>query len=622
MHQLTSYLQTLRISAGKPTMRQLARSTGYGKTTIGDALTGRAVPTWHVTKALIKALGGDEARAQAEWIIAKGTDTTTEQVPDWLISVHEPVPIFPTGGGLVEACVLARDDPQAAIGDGWEVIRVSALQFSARHYKDVPGSWSSNVVETLRRACEDGHLPFWVPEQATLLHAVYVRSLIADPGEVSALAAVQYACLAYRLAWLVWETTHLPGEELRHDIQSDMKALEETTQKDSIAVRGERTPAIRLLADAERIAQSITDENVKPRALSYVVAALAAIDPDRAERIAASITTAPISKSIALSRVAMALADTDLDRALRIAQSGPREKDRAGVLAGIAGTLADTDPNRALRIAQSITDDQYRVGVLCRIASAVAVTDPDRSVRLFADAERITVSITNALERSLAFCSLVRELATTDPDRAVRITQSITDGAERAQALANIAAGLAATDPDRAERIAESITEKLWKEWALSYVVTALATTDPDRAVRITQSITDGAERAQALANIAAGLATTDPDRAERIAQSITHNGPKVDALNEIGRALAMTDSDRSDRLFADAERIARCITDEDMKVQTLIKVAVALAVTDLDGAERIARSMTTKFCVVWALLAIAEAGQPKGITQFVWLLA
>jgi hypothetical protein len=221
MHQLTSYLQASHISAGKPTMRQLANSTGYAKTTISDALTGRTIPTWNVTKALIGALGGDEAKARAEWIAAKGPDATGERAPEWLISVHELVPRFPAGRGLVEACMLASEDPRAAIGDGWEVVRLTALQLSAKHYKDVPGSWSSNVVETLRRAREDGRLPRWVPEQAALLHTMYVRSLMTEagePGAASALAAVQYVNLAYRLAWLVREMTFPAGEE--HSRQS------------------------------------------------------------------------------------------------------------------------------------------------------------------------------------------------------------------------------------------------------------------------------------------------------------------------------------------------------------------------------------------------------------------
>jgi hypothetical protein len=219
MHQFTAYLRDLHLSAGRPPIRQLAKVTGYGKTTIADALSGRAIPTWDVMQTLIAALDGDETEAKARWVAVKGSDMTGERVPEWLIRVHEPVQGFWPGRGLVEACLLARDDPRAAIGDGWEVLRVPTLHLSARHYEDVAGSWSSNVVDTLRRAREDGRLPPWVPEQAALLHEMYVRSLMTtpdEPGALSALAAVQFVNLAYRLGWLVWEAAH-PREEERRD---------------------------------------------------------------------------------------------------------------------------------------------------------------------------------------------------------------------------------------------------------------------------------------------------------------------------------------------------------------------------------------------------------------------
>jgi hypothetical protein len=48
--------------------------------------------------------------------------------------------------------------------------------------------------------------------------------------------------------------------------------------------------AARLIADAERVAQSITNELLKAIAFTYIAWALTAIDPDRAERTARSIT--------------------------------------------------------------------------------------------------------------------------------------------------------------------------------------------------------------------------------------------------------------------------------------------------------------------------------------------
>ncbi|HZI72908.1 MAG TPA: hypothetical protein VFD73_02600, partial [Gemmatimonadales bacterium] len=70
--------------------------------------------------------------------------------------------------------------------------------------------------------------------------------------------------------------------------------------------------AARLLADAERIANSITDETPKAWALSAVASTLAATEPDRAEHIANSITD-ETAKASALGVVAAAVAATDSD---------------------------------------------------------------------------------------------------------------------------------------------------------------------------------------------------------------------------------------------------------------------------------------------------------------------
>jgi hypothetical protein len=258
--------------------------------------------------------------------------------------------------------------------------------------------------------------------------------------------------------------------------------------------------ADRLFADAERIAESITEESAKAEALARVVRALAAAKPDRAERIARSIT-GETDKALALGSVAEALAATDPDRAERIAESITSDHWKASALGSVAGALAATDPDRAERIAQSITSQYWRASALGSVAGALAATDPHSAERLFAD--------------------------------AARIAQSITDDHWKGQALGSVAEALAATDPDRAERIAQSITDEYRKAWTLADVARTLAATDPhsaDRlfadAARIAQSITDDHPKGQALDKIAEALAATDPDRAERIAErSLTSIG-------------------------------------------------------------------------------------------------
>ena len=255
----------------------------------------------------------------------------------------------------------------------------------------------------------------------------------------------------------------------------------------------------RFLADAGRIANSITVGYWKAAALFHIGEALAPTDPDRAARL--------------------------FTGAERIANSITDESAKADALSNIAEALAPTDPDRAERIADSLTR-KSRAVVLSNTAKALARTDPDRAARLCADAGRIA--------------------------------SSVTDASEKAEALYYVAKAVAPTDPDRAERIANSLTRKSWRAGTLSDVAKAVAPTDPDRAERIANSIPvrflGGAatavrfKKAAALCSIAKAVAPTDPDRAarlftdaERIANSITDESTKAEALSDVAEALATT---------------------------------------------------------------------------------
>ena len=273
------------------------------------------------------------------------------------------------------------------------------------------------------------------------------------------------------------------------DVRPAGKASGEVAPERSGPAQNDVVRAARLLAEAERIANSITEESSKAWALGAVAEALAVTDPDRAEGIANSITEES-SKAWALSDVAGALALTDPDRAARL--------------------LA-----KAERIANSITGEHLKASALSGVAKALAVTDPDRAARLLAKAERIANSIPDEHLKGVALGDIPNALAVTDPDRAERIANSITEKPTKAWALSGLAEGLAVTDPDRAarllakaERIANSITDGYWKGYALCRVARALAVTDPGRAVRIADSITDEATKTGALSGVAKALAT------------------------------------------------------------------------------------------------------------------
>ncbi|MEU5435425.1 helix-turn-helix transcriptional regulator [Streptomyces sp. NPDC020719] len=199
----THYLKALRMDAGKPTYRQLASSTGFSKTVVGDAFQGRRMPTWPVAEALAKALGADTEEVRKRWSASGGGATSTATIPSWLIEINAEAPSLVSGKGLPRAAQLAGRNPRDAIADGWEVIRLSGMQLSHGLYKDIPGNWSSNIVASFRRSEDDGHLPGGTMAVAQQLHSLYVETAMDQSAEPTTECALQYVVLAYRLAYLV-----------------------------------------------------------------------------------------------------------------------------------------------------------------------------------------------------------------------------------------------------------------------------------------------------------------------------------------------------------------------------------------------------------------------------------
>jgi phage gpG-like protein len=199
----------------------------------------------------------------------------------------------------------------------------------------------------------------------------------------------------------------------------------------------------RLLLEAERIANSITNESWKASALVRVSAAVAATDLSRAarllgdaERITDSITD-EVGRSWALRNVAAAA--TNPHRAQRLANSITSEPAKSSALSGVAEAVAATDPERAERIAHSITNESWKASALSGVAVAVAPTDLYRAAWLLNDAERIAHSIPVEYLKSSALSGVAVVVAATDPDRAERIANSITSEYYKIQALIGIA---------------------------------------------------------------------------------------------------------------------------------------------------------------------------------------
>jgi transcriptional regulator with XRE-family HTH domain len=190
----------------------MAARTGYGKSTISEAFAGRRLPTWPVVDKLAAALGTDTDELRERWVAARGRTAAVQPVPDWLTSVRTDIPEITTGLSLEQACAVAVEDPKRALGSSWEVLRVCALQLAHCYYGDIPGSWSSNVVETYQRAEKDGLLPAGVTAVANTVHYRHVEAQFPSKELPSAAELFQIIVLAYRLAWQARDVVEIYAE--------------------------------------------------------------------------------------------------------------------------------------------------------------------------------------------------------------------------------------------------------------------------------------------------------------------------------------------------------------------------------------------------------------------------
>ncbi|MFJ4184471.1 helix-turn-helix domain-containing protein [Kitasatospora sp. NPDC089509] len=61
-------LRTLRLEAGQPSFRTMARTVGsISHTTLYEAASGTRLPSWPTTRAFVRACGGNEAQWHAHW---------------------------------------------------------------------------------------------------------------------------------------------------------------------------------------------------------------------------------------------------------------------------------------------------------------------------------------------------------------------------------------------------------------------------------------------------------------------------------------------------------------------------------------------------------------------------
>ena len=148
---------------------------------------------------------------------------------------------------------------------------------------------------------------------------------------------------------------------------------------------------------AERLVRMITDAEIREEKLLDVTRQLG-IDPRHAERLA-QLATAQKTKAEILYNLVMALAGTNPDRAERVAES-----------------ISDQVAGR-------------KAAALSQVAAALSVRKRRHAERLARKADRLTGSIADDYSRALAMAGVATALAGVDPDNAERIARWISESA-------------------------------------------------------------------------------------------------------------------------------------------------------------------------------------------------
>ena len=315
--------------------------------------------------------------------------------------------------------------------------------------------------------------------------------------------------------------------------------------------------AVRLLGDAERIANSITDKAAKASALSDVAAAVAATAPPRCP--------APRRRRAHRQLPHRPVRGEDIGAARRGGGGGghrPRTRRRVGqlphrpvpeglrALSDVAAALAATRHRRAERIANSLTDVPAEgIGAERRGGGGGSHRPrprrahrqlPHRRVREGIGAERRGGG--GGGHRPRPRCPAPR------PRRG--IANSIADGYGKASALSDVAAAVAATrpPPPRRRRAHRQLHHRRLQEGIGAERRGGGGgghrprprCPAPRRRRAHRQLLHRPARRIEAVRGVAAAaMAATDPDLAERIANSLTSQYQKVKALIAIVRTLA-----------------------------------------------------------------------------------
>ncbi|MCP2323370.1 hypothetical protein HDA40_001877 [Hamadaea flava] len=325
--------------------------------------------------------------------------------------------------------------------------------------------------------------------------------------------------------------------------------------------------AVRLIAEAERIAHSLTDPDEQARTLSHIAQVTAQFDVERAQQIVHAVRQ-------------------------------PGEQTRALVAIVAAAVVLNTDG--AVRVASGLLEPAARAEAMINAAEAIIHGDTARAARLAVDAEQIAGQTPYPHLRARALMVRIQAAAIVDLDRAEAMACAVTDSSVRVRALEAVALEIGGNDRHRTERIAarafratQEIEQYGPQQQALTTTAIMTAAIHPDRALRMADTIKGAPRRLAILTAITQSIAATDPDQAEQTALAITDASTRAQVLTSLAQTMVRSDPVRAARLAGIVEEIARTIADPSLPPRTRATVVQTIADRDPEQAIAVARTLT-----------------------------
>jgi hypothetical protein len=383
-----------------------------------------------------------------------------------------------------------------------------------------------------------------------------------------------------------------------------------------------------LLEQAEDIADQISDEMERARALSAIAAAFTLSDVseraiglfDRAVDDVRAITD-DATRGIELAAVADVMFESDsakaerlFSKAVQIVDQIPDSWGHSFASSAVVSRLIKHNPDQAADMVRRMGPSRARDDKLKRTAIALCSKDIDRAL-LIAD-----LIYDRSLHRE-TITQIAVSIAETNPkqshqllDQAVSETGQIKDEYERYEVIAEIASAIMSLDQQRsldllnnAIATAKSIRKTTQRDRALNSLVKAMAAIDPEIAADLTNLISSDHGRSQAILTIIPSMVEKNLERALELAEQIPRTSPRSKGMAILAQALSKKHKDRARQLCEESVRLADQIGD-NAPTWPMAKLVSTIAETDPLCATNLLSRIGYPQARIQPLLAIARA--------------